>query len=196
MYHIFLIHSSVDAHLDSFHVLATVNSFAMKTGVCILQTIFCFMKSHHSRWSEHETYPMFCDILESQFYFDQTQDISSHLLISTDQYTNKLDVLSLSLFSPFSFPSVHLPSPFLLLLLSYSFYFHLFFFFLCLCLCVCVSLLLPPFLPSAFSVQFLLLSIITYKLCLTWLSQDLILISLIPCSVAWKLTPVIKQWQS
>ena len=162
------------------------------------------MKSHHFRWSEHETYPMFCNILESQFYFDQTQDISSHLLISTDQYTNKLDVLSLSLFSPFSFPSVHLPSPFLLLLLVllpppllFFLLLLVFFFpFLCLCLCVCVSLLLPPFLPSAFSVQFLLLSIITCKFCLTWLSQDLILTSLIPCSMAWKLTPVIKQWRS
>ena len=42
MYHIFLIHPSVDAHLGSFHVLATVNSFAMKTGVRILQTLFLF----------------------------------------------------------------------------------------------------------------------------------------------------------
>ena len=33
MYHIFFIHSSVDGHVGCFHVLVTVNSAAVNTGV-------------------------------------------------------------------------------------------------------------------------------------------------------------------
>ena len=151
MYHILLIHSSVDAHLGSFHVLAIVNCFAMKMGVHILQAKFLFFEI--SRWSEHETYPMLCDILEAQFYFDQTQDISSYLLISTDQDTSKLHVLSLS------FPSLFLLLLLILLPPPLLFFLLLLFFSL---LCVyfsLISFILPPLCNSSYSVLSLINSI-------------------------------------
>ena len=41
MYHIF-IHSSVNGHLGYFHVLATVNSAAMNTGVHVAFSVMVF----------------------------------------------------------------------------------------------------------------------------------------------------------
>ena len=56
MYHNFFIHSSVDSHLGSFHVLAIVNSAAMKNvihvsfpfflppqGICLGVGLLCHM---------------------------------------------------------------------------------------------------------------------------------------------------------
>ena len=42
MYHSFFIHSSVDGHLSCFHVLTTLNSAAMNTGVYVSISIMAF----------------------------------------------------------------------------------------------------------------------------------------------------------
>ena len=52
MYHSFLIHSSADGHLGGFHVLAIINSAAMKIGVhvslSILVSSVCMLSSRTS----------------------------------------------------------------------------------------------------------------------------------------------------
>ena len=47
MYHIFFIHSSVDGHLVSFHVLDVVNSAAMNTEVHVSFQIIVFSGYMH-----------------------------------------------------------------------------------------------------------------------------------------------------
>ena len=39
MYHNFFVHSSIDGHLDCYHVLATVNSAAMNNGIHVSLSI-------------------------------------------------------------------------------------------------------------------------------------------------------------
>ena len=43
MYHNFFIHSSVDGHLDCFHVLAIINSASVNTGIHVSFWIMVFL---------------------------------------------------------------------------------------------------------------------------------------------------------
>ena len=55
MYHIFFIHSSVNGHIGCFHVLATVNSAAVNTGVHVSFQIRVF-SGYMSRSGIAESY--------------------------------------------------------------------------------------------------------------------------------------------
>ena len=60
MYHNFLIYSSADGHLGSFHVLATINSAAMNIGVHVSLSILVSLVCMPSKWD--------CWVIR-QFYF-------------------------------------------------------------------------------------------------------------------------------
>ena len=49
MYHNFFIHSSVDGHLDCFHVLAVINSAAMNNVIHVSFSI-CFLRVYAQEW--------------------------------------------------------------------------------------------------------------------------------------------------
>ena len=50
MYHIFVIHSSVDGHLGGFHALAIVNSALMNIGMACIFLNECFIWIYVQEW--------------------------------------------------------------------------------------------------------------------------------------------------
>ena len=55
MFHNFFIHSSVDGHLGCFHVLDTVNSAIMNTGVHVSFSIMAFQSVLEKEMATHSS---------------------------------------------------------------------------------------------------------------------------------------------
>ena len=73
MYHSFLIHSSADGHLGCFHVLAVINSAAMKIGVHVSLSILVSSVLYAQQWD--------CWVIW-QFYFSFLRNL--HTVLHSD----------------------------------------------------------------------------------------------------------------